>query len=1098
MLQLDVAARPPLAAAGSRGARAGRSTRRCWCVRSAPTGRVTDFEIEDPATGLASPGRFTVDTRWNRGQPACPTTGTTASGCLLAGSTALLRPRSRPRALPRPAAAARLAGRRQRRPAGPGTGRGRRGERDVRPADQRGSPPPLALTQVILAGAHEPATTTCTTPPSPGTSSRQSRACARARPSSSRTRPCPRPGPSSSAPRRTGPRRTRGPTTATAWRPARWPGSPPPGRDEDTSVPAQPEIAAQRGRARRRRVARGRSSAGCSARRRPTRCSRSRPSSTRPCSPATARPGSITTATAARRSGSATGPSAWPRSPGTVVHRGLPGRRRRGRQRPRGHDHQRRRRGRRRHRSSCPAPTPSPPPAARTPRPSRRCATGRRRSSARSRCASCGRRLRRGRAVAALGPAGGHHVPLDGQLADRAHQRQSRRERAADHRAAGVADRAARPAAAGRLRELRPAARATSRSTCRSRCCGQAASFASDVADRRARRAAARLRSPAATAGFFDHSRWGFGQPLESSALLAAIQSCPGVAGVYQVQYRQRGVQGLGAAARHADRRRRPDPARRQRPEPARGRIAAGDGGGIEMSDGTAPPASPGGPPQDPQVGQQPAGPAADLLPGRRLHRLPPGPAAPASRRAGHRPLAARPGDLGLQILEWWAYLGDVLTFYNERIANESYLRTATRQDSVANLVALLGYQPAPGLAATGNLAVLRSPAQPGRAAGHPGRPAGIQLGHARASRRRPSRSTRPPASPARQACRSRCLPAPRWRSTPAARRSRSCWPAGSAASDRRPAACWPRAASPGRTTTGRWSRWGASRPRLTLEPVRSTPWSRSPPAPAAARPQRRCPARPPRSGCCAPPRRPRCGIAAHRASGEAIVAQSGRTLTVHLSAAVRGISPGDLVLFDCGAGSPSALASVTATYEALWSVPYPAGPGVSVPALPDIVVAHTALVGSDRGLRAPCSRPTRPTRPRSPSGTASGTWARSSGSRRRRWRASRRPSRSRPPSRRHRERRRSSRTRPGPASWSRRRQRRTGPARAHRGRHSRRLRSPRRCRCRSGCCWTSCRCPAGRQWAARCWAAGTPRWPASPSRCRSHRSPTWPAAAAR
>ena len=72
--------------------------------------------------------------------------------------------------------------------------------------------------------------------------------------------------------------------------------------------------------------------------------------------------------------------------------------------------------------------------------------------------------------------------------------------------------------------------------------CGQPAAFASDV------RAAvlARLQPgsvPGGAAGFFDHSRWSFGQPLESSALLAAIQSCPGVAGVYQVLYRQRGAQ---------------------------------------------------------------------------------------------------------------------------------------------------------------------------------------------------------------------------------------------------------------------------------------------------------------------------------------------------------------------------------------------------------------------------------------------------------------------------------------------------------------------------------------------------------------------------
>ena len=72
--------------------------------------------------------------------------------------------------------------------------------------------------------------------------------------------------------------------------------------------------------------------------------------------------------------------------------------------------------------------------------------------------------------------------------------------------------------------------------------CGQAAYFGSDVE-------AGVLASlqpgplPGGAVGFFDHSRWGFGEPLESSALLAAIQSCPGVAGVYQVQYRERGVQ---------------------------------------------------------------------------------------------------------------------------------------------------------------------------------------------------------------------------------------------------------------------------------------------------------------------------------------------------------------------------------------------------------------------------------------------------------------------------------------------------------------------------------------------------------------------------
>jgi uncharacterized phage protein gp47/JayE len=82
-------------------------------------------------------------------------------------------------------------------------------------------------------------------------------------------------------------------------------------------------------------------------------------------------------------------------------------------------------------------------------------------------------------------------------------------------------------------------------------------------------------------------------------------------------------------------------------------------------------------------------------------------------------------GDLGLQVLEWWAYLGDILTFYNERIASEAYLRTATRPDSLDHLVRVLGYRPRPGIAATGTLAVL---ARPGGVAGPLAVPAGLAI----------------------------------------------------------------------------------------------------------------------------------------------------------------------------------------------------------------------------------------------------------------------------------------------------------------------------------------------------------------------------------
>lgn len=47
----------------------------------------------------------------------------------------------------------------------------------------------------------------------------------------------------------------------------------------------------------------------------------------------------------------------------------------------------------------------------------------------------------------------------------------------------------------------------------------------------------------------------------------------------------------------------------------------------------------------------------------------------------------------------------DVLTFYQERIANEGYLRTATERRSVLELARLVGYQPRPGVASSVYLA---------------------------------------------------------------------------------------------------------------------------------------------------------------------------------------------------------------------------------------------------------------------------------------------------------------------------------------------------------------------------------------------------------
>jgi Baseplate J-like protein len=79
----------------------------------------------------------------------------------------------------------------------------------------------------------------------------------------------------------------------------------------------------------------------------------------------------------------------------------------------------------------------------------------------------------------------------------------------------------------------------------------------------------------------------------------------------------------------------------------------------------------------------------------------------PAWQTDGADPTVA---DLGVMMVEWWAYLCDILTFYNERIANEDYLRTAQLPETPAELIQILGYRPRPAIGATGILAALVAP----------------------------------------------------------------------------------------------------------------------------------------------------------------------------------------------------------------------------------------------------------------------------------------------------------------------------------------------------------------------------------------------------
>ncbi len=82
-------------------------------------------------------------------------------------------------------------------------------------------------------------------------------------------------------------------------------------------------------------------------------------------------------------------------------------------------------------------------------------------------------------------------------------------------------------------------------------------------------------------------------------------------------------------------------------------------------------------------------------------------------------PLTTRSDDdYTVALCDAFAMLADVLTFYQERIANENYLRTATQRNSVIQLASLIGYQPSPGVAANVSLAftLQTSPGVPAQA----------------------------------------------------------------------------------------------------------------------------------------------------------------------------------------------------------------------------------------------------------------------------------------------------------------------------------------------------------------------------------------------
>ncbi len=53
-------------------------------------------------------------------------------------------------------------------------------------------------------------------------------------------------------------------------------------------------------------------------------------------------------------------------------------------------------------------------------------------------------------------------------------------------------------------------------------------------------------------------------------------------------------------------------------------------------------------------------------------------------------------------IMDMYAYVGDILNFYVDRLGSEAYLQTAVRRESLLNIAYMFGYVPAPQTAASG------------------------------------------------------------------------------------------------------------------------------------------------------------------------------------------------------------------------------------------------------------------------------------------------------------------------------------------------------------------------------------------------------------
>lgn len=68
------------------------------------------------------------------------------------------------------------------------------------------------------------------------------------------------------------------------------------------------------------------------------------------------------------------------------------------------------------------------------------------------------------------------------------------------------------------------------------------------------------------------------------------------------------------------------------------------------------------------------------------------------------------PADFGALLVELWAYVGDNLNYYIDRVANEAFLETAVRRSSVLAIAQMMGYTPTAAAPAKATLTFTRTP----------------------------------------------------------------------------------------------------------------------------------------------------------------------------------------------------------------------------------------------------------------------------------------------------------------------------------------------------------------------------------------------------